>query len=159
MRNEKAVVSAGKEEIKMQLVQIAYGTELYSEEIELRERILRIPLGLRFNAEDLAAEKNELRFGLLDSSGKLAACLLVRILQKGIGKLRQMAVREELQGKGVGRELIGKVEKALLADGFSSIELHARKYAEGFYLKLGYTMEGEPFEEVGIPHIKMVKKL
>jgi predicted GNAT family N-acyltransferase len=37
--------------------------------------------------------------------------------------------------------------------------LHARTGAEGFYLRLGYAKEGEPFEENTIPHIRMVKWL
>jgi len=143
----------------MKFIQIVYGSDLHREEIKLRERILRVPLGLRFREQDLASEKDEIRFGLLDSSGTLSACLLIRPMKKGTVKLRQMAVNEELQGTGMGKELIGKVEKELKRDGITDIELHARKYAEGFYLKLGYTVTGEPFEEVGIPHVKMVKKL
>jgi predicted GNAT family N-acyltransferase len=37
--------------------------------------------------------------------------------------------------------------------------LHAREAAVPFYLKLGYALAGEPFEEVGIPHRAMEKTL
>jgi predicted GNAT family N-acyltransferase len=37
--------------------------------------------------------------------------------------------------------------------------MHARKSALGFYEKLGYTPEGDEFEEVTIPHYLMRKKL
>jgi predicted GNAT family N-acyltransferase len=37
--------------------------------------------------------------------------------------------------------------------------LHARETAVPFYLKLGYEVVGGQFEEVGIPHFKMEKKL
>jgi predicted GNAT family N-acyltransferase len=37
--------------------------------------------------------------------------------------------------------------------------LHARATAVPFYLRLGYTVVGEPFEEVGIPHRGMEKAL
>ncbi len=143
----------------MQLIEIIYGTDLHNEEIELRDEVLRAPLGLKFSKEELSAEKDELRYGLLDKNERLAACLLVRILNSNLAKLRQMAVREELRGKGVGRELLQKVESELKKKNFTMIELHARMYAKVFYEKLGYTPIGEIFTEVGIPHVKMVKDL
>lgn len=35
--------------------------------------------------------------------------------------------------------------------------LHARDSALDFYLSLGYSIVGDPFEEVGIPHHRMEK--
>jgi len=143
----------------MELIRTKFGTERHKEEIRLREKVLRDPLGLKFRPEDLEAETDELRFGLLDSNGELAACLLVRIVDETTGKLRQMAVRDELRGKGIGKELIEKVESELKKNNFKKLELHSRMVAEGFYLKLGYTSIGKIFTEVGIPHIKMIKDL
>jgi predicted GNAT family N-acyltransferase len=40
---------------------------------------------------------------------------------------------------------------------FSKIILNARKVALPFYLKSGYVIQGDEFEEVGIPHFKMSK--
>ena len=143
----------------MQLIEIEYGTDLHKEEIKLRDEVLRAPLGLKFSKEDLSSEKNELRYGLLDSSGRLTACLLIRILSSSNAKLRQMAVIDELRGKGIGRELVQKVETELKKINFTSIELNARMYAKVFYEKLGYTTSGNTFTEVGISHVKMVKEL
>ena len=114
----------------MQLIQIKYGTDLYNDEVKLRDEVLRAPLGLKFSKEDLLAEKDELRYGLLDSAGKLAACLLVRVIGASYFKLRQMAVREELRGRGVGRELVQKVEGELKKKNKTTIELNARIYAK-----------------------------
>ncbi|MBW8723134.1 MAG: GNAT family N-acetyltransferase, partial [Polaromonas sp.] len=41
--------------------------------------------------------------------------------------------------------------------GDSEVMLYAQRSAEGFYQHLGFVPRGEPFEEVGIPHIEMVK--
>jgi len=141
------------------MIRIRYGSDRYTEEIALREKVLRIPLGMRFSQADLEAETDELRFGLLDERKRLAACLLVRRVDGSTGKLRQMAVREDLRGKGIGRELVLRVESELKKAGIHFVVLHARRVAEGFYAKLGYTPSGEPFTEVGIPHIKMEKTL
>ena len=37
--------------------------------------------------------------------------------------------------------------------------LHAREAAVPFYERLGYLSEGEPFDEVGLPHRAMRKRL
>ena len=37
--------------------------------------------------------------------------------------------------------------------------LHAQASAAPFYLRAGYSVEGAPFEEAGIPHVAMRKAL
>lgn len=41
----------------------------------------------------------------------------------------------------------------------TSLELNAQATAIGLYERLGFKQVGEPFEEVGIKHVKMVKQL
>jgi predicted GNAT family N-acyltransferase len=43
--------------------------------------------------------------------------------------------------------------------GYKKLCMHARQTAVGFYQKLGYSISGEPFEEVTIPHYIMEKVL
>ena len=40
-----------------------------------------------------------------------------------------------------------------------AVALHAQRSAEAFYTRLGYLPHGEPFEEAGIAHIEMRRKL
>jgi predicted GNAT family N-acyltransferase len=42
---------------------------------------------------------------------------------------------------------------------FLWITLHARVVVRGFYEKCGYTAEGTEFEEIGIPHIRMIRRI
>jgi predicted GNAT family N-acyltransferase len=74
-------------------------------------------------------------------------------------KMRQLAVRESYQGKGVGRELVNYAESFAKGRGNEEIVLHARETVRGFYEKLGYEAEGDSFIEVGLPHLAMRKKL
>ena len=49
---------------------------------------------------------------------------------------------------------------AIAADrGFAEIIVHAQIAVVGFYRRLGYVAEGEEFEDAGIPHIAMRKKI
>ncbi|MGB7347958.1 MAG: GNAT family N-acetyltransferase [Pirellulaceae bacterium] len=142
----------------MKFIEMQWQSELYDQEIRLRDEILRKPLGLDFSPEQLAAEKDELRFGVIDAE-RLIAIVLAKPLSESVVKLRQMAVAADRQGQGVGRFLIENVEQTLAEKGFRQVELHAREVAKGFYDSMGYVTQGERFVEVGIPHFKMAKRL
>lgn len=75
-------------------------------------------------------------------------------------QIRGMAVLEDNQGKGYGKQLVQHCEKYLADTDCELIWFNARENAKGFYQKLGYTIHGEPFniEGIGIHYI-MWKKL
>jgi hypothetical protein len=72
-------------------------------------------------------------------------------------RMRQVAVDESRQRSGIGTALVAAAEQAARDMGYAQIVLHARMSAAGFYEKLGYEREGEPFDEVGIAHVAMCK--
>lgn len=74
-------------------------------------------------------------------------------------RLRQMAVINDLQGKGIGKALMQFAENLARDRGYKKISMHARKNATGFYEKMGYVKVGNEFEEITIPHYLMQKKL
>ena len=74
-------------------------------------------------------------------------------------KMRQVVVAEEWQGRGIGKELIGFAEDFAQSKGYQLIEANVRQTAIGFYDKLDYQKQGKEFTEVGIPHMKVEKKL
>ncbi len=140
------------------ILQYDWGTPLYDLSIDLRYKILREPLGLKFDKDSLEKETNCLHFGVFGECYNILACLYLVPEKEGL-HLKQMAVDTPFQRKGLGKKLIDDVENTMLCLGFDSIFMHARKTAIGFYEKLGYTKIGEEFEEVGIPHYKMLKKI
>ena len=126
--------------------------------IELRKRVLRWPLGLDFTGEELAAEMNEFHLVTLEGNN-LVACLVLTPQSKKVVKMRQVAVDPDRQGEGIGKHLVKYSEEVARSEGFSTMVLHARENVVPFYLKLGYEVAGELFEEVTIPHRKMEKHL
>ncbi len=142
--------------MKFELAEFASPEQLAS--IELRKRVLRWPLGLDFTPEQLAAEINEFHLVALDGDD-LVACLVLTPQSRDIIKMRQVAVEPEWQGKGVGKQLVQFSEQVAREKGFTKMVLNARDTAVPFYLRLDYEIEGEPFEEVTIPHHRMVKEL
>ncbi|HSE64026.1 MAG TPA: GNAT family N-acetyltransferase, partial [Thermoanaerobaculia bacterium] len=72
-------------------------------------------------------------------------------------RIRQMAVSPIHQRKGLGKRLMNELEANLRWRGFTNLVLHARASAVGFYETLGYTIVGDEFMDVTVPHFRMVK--
>jgi len=142
----------------MPIKQIDYGTKEYDQMIKLRYEILRKPLKLDFTEEQLQKEKNDILIGAFEEDKILGCCLLTKEDQNSV-RLRQMAVANNLQGKGIGASMMNYAENIARDAGYKKIIMHARKTAIGFYEKLGYTVTGNEFTEVSIPHYVMEKKL
>jgi predicted GNAT family N-acyltransferase len=136
-----------------------YGTPAYVESVSLRHDILRAPLNLEFTLEQLSEEWKDIHFGCFDGYDNLLACLILSPQENQEIKMRQVAVRADLQGKGVGKILVDASEQLSLDLGFEKMVLHARETAIPFYEKLNYKKVGKRFKEVGIPHFKMEKML
>jgi len=143
----------------MKLLVIPFDSPHYQQAWELRERVLRAPLGLSLQAEERKAEAQHFHFGLFDDHENLLACVSAVPLNNGRVKIRQMAVDPDIQGRGAGRQLMTMMEQCLSAKGYDHFYMHARISARGFYEKLGYSAAGPEFEEVSVPHVKMCKAL
>ncbi len=142
----------------MALKIIDHGSKEYHQMVQLRNDILRKPLGLKFTPEELEQEKEEILIGAFEEDKMLGCCMLIKNDVQTV-RLRQMAVLNNLQGKGIGKALMQFAENIARDRGFRKITMHARTTAIGFYEKLGYNVSGEQFDEVTIPHYVMEKLL
>jgi predicted GNAT family N-acyltransferase len=142
----------------MALKQIDHGSKEYQQMVTLRMDILRKPLGLGFTSEELAKEKDDILIGAFDEDKILACCLLTQIDNATI-KLRQMAVHNNVQGKGIGASMMSFAETVARDRGYKKLMMHARNTAIGFYEKFDFKVNGSEFIEVNVPHHVMEKKL
>jgi len=140
---------------KTQLVE--YKTADYYATVDLRNLILRKPLGLYFNPDEhnespdyhVATYQNNILIG----------CLMLTPIDAKTLKMRQVSVLDTMQGKGVGKEMVHFSEQFAKEKNFELMVLNARETAVKFYLGLNYIVVGEPFIEVTLPHRKMQKIL
>ena len=140
------------------LAVVKHGTGEYDETVALRDEVLRRPLGLEFDPEELAEERDS--FHLTCRRGdRLAACLVLKPLSHRRIHMRQLAVRGDLRGRGIGQRLAKYSETFARDLGYEEIVLHARETAVEFYEKAGYEVRGDRFVEVTLPHFPMGKKL
>ena len=137
---------------------IDHGSKEYKQMVDFRYNLLRKPLKLEFEEDELVREKNDILIGCFEDDSLEACCLLTEVDPTTV-RLRQMAVSSGLQGKGIGRVLIQFAENIARDRGYKTITMHARKTAAGFYEKLGYKIVGAEFTEVTLPHYTMEKKL
>jgi GNAT superfamily N-acetyltransferase len=142
----------------MALKIIDHGTAEYHQMVKLRDDILRKPLGLGFTPEELEEEKENMLIAAFEEERILGCCMLVEEIP-GTVRLRQMAVLNDLQGKGIGRALMNFAENIARDRGYKILRMHARVNAVGFYEKVGYKINGDQFVEVTIPHYVMEKIL
>jgi N-acetylglutamate synthase-like GNAT family acetyltransferase len=142
----------------MALKQIDYGSPEYEMMLKLRNDLLRKPLGLSFDPKELEKEKDDVLIGAFEDDRMLGCCLLTKIDDKTL-RLRQMAVSNNLQGKGIGRALMIFAENIARDMGYTTLMMHARVTATGFYEKLGFVKKDGQFIEITIPHVIMEKKL
>ena len=142
----------------MALKIIDHGSVEYHQMVKLRDDILRKPLGLGFTEDELENEKDNMLIAAFEDDEILGCCMLVEE-KPGTLRLRQMAVLNNLQGKGIGRALMNFAENLARDRGYRIMRMHARKNAIGFYEKMGYRISGNEFVELTIPHYIMEKNL
>lgn len=138
--------------------QINTASELYPLTLELRDVVLRQPLGMSIHHEQLIGEDQAIHLCALYED-RVVGILLLKKVDDDTVQMKQVAVDESLRGKQIGRKLVERAEQVAHESGYIHIVLNARQVALPFYEKLNYTAFDEPFIEVGIPHRKMIKTL
>jgi GNAT superfamily N-acetyltransferase len=151
-------MSVAQAEDEILLVEAPFGSETYAEALRLRGTILRTPLGLEFTTEELADDEERRHFCAI-AGGRVVGSLSFKLLGPHTLQLKQMAVAEGRRREGIGSRLIDFAEAWARREGHGTIILNARIGAEGFYARHGYALEGAIFEENGIPHVRMTKRI
>lgn len=76
-----------------------------------------------------------------------------------VGHLGRLAVLATARGTGAGAALVGGLERAAAGHGLAVVALGSQVQAQGFYARLGYEPVGEVFDDAGIDHRMMTKRL
>ena len=75
-----------------------------------------------------------------------------------VAKLERFAVLPSHRGQGHGTQLVHSVLEDARRAGFDTFLVHAQAHLENWYEELGFESTGRTFEEVGIPHVEMVRR-
>jgi len=75
-----------------------------------------------------------------------------------VAKLERFAVLSDHRGRGYGTQLVEFVLDDARRAGFDTFLVHAQAHLEDWYADLGFESTGRTFEEVGIPHVEMMRR-
>lgn len=151
----KALLGLVWREEKVRVHQVCTCDPLYAQERELRNEVLLRPIGLPDHAWE--TRDSEARH-IVASRGELVlGCVLLWPCpgREKVGQLMQMAVSVKVQGQGLGRLLVERLAELAREMGLERIFCHSRIKVVPFYEKLGFAVQGDVFEEVGLNHQKM----
>jgi len=124
-----------------------------------RWEILRKPLGMSKDSLTDSIEDESYHLMGIDKEGHVIASGRVHFNSKIEAQIRYMAVDDKLKRKGIGSEIVSKLEQYALSKGAEKMTLNARENAIRFYLSLGYEELGPYQSDTGIPHKVMEKSL
>lgn len=68
----------------------------------------------------------------------------------------RVAVLKTYRGQGIGRLIMLEIIAYAQAQKRPSLQLSSQVHAISFYEKLGFSIQGDEYDECGIPHIEMV---
>ena len=76
-----------------------------------------------------------------------------RLLQNN--SVGRVAVLNAYRGQGIGRMIILEIIRQAHQQDRTFLQLSSQVHAISFYEKLGFSIQGDAYDECGIPHIKM----
>lgn len=140
--------------------EVAFGSRRYKQTVLLRDKVMRKPLGLSINNDDLSSEEHATVLAVFDEDIILGMGVLV-FNDNATAKVCFLCVDSDSQKGGIGRSLLEDIEKRSLQHGVKRICLESRVTAKDFYKKLGYHEYGDTYlmKEAPVAHIWMQKEL
>lgn len=132
------------------------GTEI-AEALALRERVFTEEQGIRPEADQDGRDNQATHVIAFADGALVGTCRIVVV--GDVAMLGRLAVERDDRRRGVGRAVLEEAERAAAAAGARRVALHAQIPVLEFYEQAGYTTYGEVFEEEGIEHVAMEKRL
>ncbi|AGP34699.1 hypothetical protein BE04_14350 [Sorangium cellulosum] len=140
-----------------EILPIRSDSPLYVGALRLRYEVFVVEQAVPADIEVDELDEGAQHFVVLDGDEVVAT---MRIVPYGDAlKVGRVAVRKDLRGTGLGRRLLEEAIRVAAAQGARALVLNAQVAAAPFYRKLGFVEEGPLFDEAGIPHTRMVRRM
>ena len=130
----------------------------WPEVMALRTRVFVEEQGVPPEIEQDAADATAVHVLARDDVGRVVATGRL-LLREGVAVVGRMAVDRVARGRGHGAAVLDELHRQAVLRGRRRVELHAQVSARGFYERAGYTAVGEEYEEAGMAHVTMVRRL
>jgi len=125
----------------------------------IRERVFVEEQGVPRNLEYDTHDETAIHLLVLDEMNRPVATGRTRPYDEQRMKLERVATLAATRGKGYGGELMRAMERVARREGRTILTLGAQVQAIPFYQGLGYAIVSDEFDDAGIPHRTMEKKI
>ena len=125
---------------------------------QIRTKVFQGEQGVSAELEFDGLDANATHF-LAYINGTAVGTARIRELDWDTVKIERLAVLPDYRKQGIGKQLMKSALSAIAQRGKFLVIVHAQAYIASLYQQLGFAIVGEPFNEAGIPHVKMSKQL
>jgi predicted GNAT family N-acyltransferase len=125
--------------------------------VAVRIEVFVLEQSVPLESEIDALDKYAVHEVVLD--GKEVIGTLRILFSEGAARIGRVAVRKRWRNQGIGREMMLRAIDYIHKKGYRVLLLDAQVSAKDFYTSLGFTEEGDVFEDSAILHVKMSKLL
>ena len=157
-KNENRIIVKMKNENR---IFIKTFDELTNEEVyellKIRFEVFVMEQGCHYLDPD-GVDYSSVHIFMKNEDGSIAACTrLFAEEEQGVWHVGRVIANS--RGKGVGKIIMDATTEEARRRGARCLRLEGQVRVIGFYEKCGYRVCSEPFDEAGIPHVKMEMKL
>jgi predicted GNAT family N-acyltransferase len=138
-------------------IRLAADTAELDAALALRHRVFCVEQGVAVELEVDGRDGGALHVVAVSDGAVVGTCRLV--FDGETAKLGRMAVEPWARGQGIGAALLAGAEREAGAAGALRVSLHAQARARDLYARAGFNEQGDRFEEAGIEHVLMEKRL
>jgi ElaA protein len=125
--------------------------------LDLRERVFCGEQGVSLEADRDGLDDHAIQLVARDDAAVLGTC---RVLLEGdLARFGRLCVAPAARRRGLAARLLAAAEDAARDAGATRMRLHAQTGALSLYERAGYRVDGAPFDEEGLEHLAMEKRL
>ena len=134
--------------------------EQFEHYYKLRYQTLRQPWGQPEGSERVEDDATAVHAMMVDDTGEAVGVCRMHLATPEEAQIRFMGIRQDMQGKGLGDQLLQYQENRARELGATRMMLHARENAVNFYRRNGYELEEKSYLLFGtIQHYRMARQL
>jgi predicted GNAT family N-acyltransferase len=125
--------------------------------LDLRERVFCGEQGVTLEGDRDGRDGEALQLVALDDGAVVATCRV--LFDGGVARFQRLCVTPRSRRRGLAARMLAAAEEAARDREATRMDLHAQTAALGLYERAGYTAYGAPFDDEGIEHLAMEKRL
>ena len=122
--------------------------------LQLRESVFQLEQKALYQDLDNHDQSSHHCFSQVEN--QIAAYARVRIKKDETIAIERIIIAEAFRGKGMGKALVSECLRFIKAQySETTIVISAQQRLIDFYQTFGFTCLGQPYDDAGLPHIKM----